>query len=144
MFIFCFVLVAVFFVTVMVSLGNSEPSWLWIFLWSMLCVLPMTCRLKSELPALSVRLAPLSAYTSPLRAEEVGLALLLLSIVIYAGVKGSYDEAGALVTDFFGSIAFAMGAEFVSLIWKVRNYVERQSTVLCLHEFFERSASVQK
>ena len=119
MFIFCFVLVAVFFVTVLVSLGKSEPSWLWIFLWSMLCVLPLTCRLKSELPALSTRLAPVSTHTAPLRGEEVALAVLLLSVVIFAGVKGSYGEAGALFADFFGSIAFAMGAEFVSLIWKV-------------------------
>ena len=32
-FIFCLVLVAVFFVTVVVRLGESEPSWLWVFFW---------------------------------------------------------------------------------------------------------------
>jgi hypothetical protein len=118
-FIFCFVLVAVFFVTVVVHLGESEPSWLWIFFWSMLCVLPITCRLKSELPALAARLSGLSACTSPLRGEEVVLAALLLGAIIYAGVNGSFAKAGELFADFFGSIAFAMGAELVSLIWKV-------------------------
>lgn len=121
-FIFCFVLVAVFFVTVVVRLGESEPSWLWVFFWSMLCVLPITCRLKSELPALSSRLSWLSLRTSPLRGEEVALAALLLGAIIYAGVEGSFVKAGELFADFFGSIAFAMGAELVSLIWKVCHF----------------------
>jgi len=118
-FIFSFVLVAVFFVTVCVSLEHQEPTWLWIFIWSVLFVLPATCRIKSELPPLSDRLMGLnSALSLPLRAEELGLLCLLLAVVIFAGVKGSYAEAAKLFADFFGSLLFAMCAEFLTLIWK--------------------------
>lgn len=117
-FIFCFVVVAMFLVTVCVDLADSEPAWLWIFVWSVIFVLPLTCRMKSELPKLSHRLEPLTVVTGPARAEEVVLFVALLTIVVVAGAKGSFEQAGSLFSDFFGSLLFAMAGEFVSLIWK--------------------------
>ena len=117
-FIFAFVVVGIFCATVFVHISNQQPSWIWVYLYSVAVVAPVTCRIKSELPVWTFRLQALSARVAPARMEEIGLSALLVSVVVWAAAKADAVTAGSLVLDFFGTLALALCTEVVSLVWK--------------------------
>mmetsp|Transcript_49426 Transcript_49426/g.77232 ORF Transcript_49426/g.77232 Transcript_49426/m.77232 type:complete len:217 (-) Transcript_49426:229-879(-) len=118
-FLFFFVLISVFFVTLMVQLNHKEPVWLWIFGLSLVIVFPIVSRLKSDLPYISEALNnhPWKQYTGFINVEEAALFVFFIGAVIGGIVEGGIGTTASVVYHFFACFLFMQVTEFFSLIW---------------------------
>ena len=113
-FVFLWVLIATFFISIEVAAGGH--SWWWSVCVTCGIVLPLACYFKSALPRLSKKVNEKIPFSKLLRIEEILLLGFLILCLIQIALAG--DRAESAAQQWGGAWAAALVAEAMSLVWK--------------------------